>query len=77
MNPPPQEEKFPDLMAQQQAREQRDVMRRKREAQALKEAEDRERLEREREAELRSYSSVMQAEAMTSNKAPIDEDDFM
>ncbi|XP_072790699.1 coiled-coil domain-containing protein 25 isoform X2 [Taeniopygia guttata] len=70
-------ERFPDLAAERLSRDRRE---RGRQRQELREQRREQRLETQRKREmeeLRSYSSLMKAENMSSNQDGNDSDDFM
>ncbi|XP_050827871.1 coiled-coil domain-containing protein 25 [Serinus canaria] len=70
-------ERFPDLAAERECRDREERGRRRAELQEQR-REQREELRRKREMEeLRSYSSLMKAENMSSNQDGNDSDDFM
>lgn len=70
-------ERFPDLAAERECRDREERGRRRAQLQELRRAE-RDELRRKKELEeLRSYSSLMKAENMSSNQDGNDSDDFM
>lgn len=76
------DERYPDLRAEQTARQQRDVRRQKSREAAQPAREADEKAERERMKELQSYSSLMKDDKMSTNKdqtVSVEdyEDDFM
>ncbi|XP_071965005.1 coiled-coil domain-containing protein 25-like [Antedon mediterranea] len=73
------EEKFPDLRAEKEKRDQEERKESRRKVQEEREKEKSAAVQRKEEAELRSYSSLMTSDKMTSNQ-DVDSDasdDFM
>uniref|UniRef100_A0A1B6JH59 Coiled-coil domain-containing protein 25 n=1 Tax=Homalodisca liturata TaxID=320908 RepID=A0A1B6JH59_9HEMI len=66
-----------DLRAERETRDQREREDQKRIQKALREKQKEEEKRKQEEAELRSYTTLMKPELMTSNKDGNDSDDFM
>uniref|UniRef100_A0A1B6GQW5 Coiled-coil domain-containing protein 25 n=1 Tax=Cuerna arida TaxID=1464854 RepID=A0A1B6GQW5_9HEMI len=66
-----------DLRAERETRDQMEREDQKRIQKALREKQKEEEKRKQEEAELRSYSTLMKSELMTSNKDGNDSDDFM
>uniref|UniRef100_A0A224XPC9 Coiled-coil domain-containing protein 25 n=1 Tax=Panstrongylus lignarius TaxID=156445 RepID=A0A224XPC9_9HEMI len=70
-------EEHPDFRAEREARDAREREDNKRIQRELREKQKEEEKRKKEEAELRSYSTLMKPENMTSNKDGNDSDDFM
>ncbi|XP_073994966.1 coiled-coil domain-containing protein 25 [Rhodnius prolixus] len=70
-------EEHPDLRAEREARDAREREDKKRIQRELREKQKEEEKRKKEEAELRSYTTLMKPENMTSNKDGNDSDDFM
>ncbi|XP_062345566.1 coiled-coil domain-containing protein 25 isoform X2 [Cinclus cinclus] len=70
-------ERFPDLAAERECRDREERGRRRQQLQELRRAEKEELRKKREMEELRSYSSLMKAENMSSNQDGNDSDDFM
>ncbi|XP_056371668.1 coiled-coil domain-containing protein 25 [Oenanthe melanoleuca] len=70
-------ERFPDLAAERECRDREERGRRRQQLQEQRRAEREEQRRRKELEELRSYSSLMKAENMSSNQDGNDSDDFM
>ncbi|XP_068792791.1 coiled-coil domain-containing protein 25 isoform X1 [Struthio camelus] len=70
-------ERFPDLAAEKEARDREERNEKKAQIQEMKRKEKEEMKKKKELEELRSYSSLMKAENMSSNQDGNDSDDFM
>ncbi|XP_032911930.1 coiled-coil domain-containing protein 25 isoform X2 [Catharus ustulatus] len=70
-------ERFPDLAAERESRDREERGRRRQQLQEQRRAEREEQRRKREMDELRSYSSLMKAENMSSNQDGNDSDDFM
>ncbi|KAK9510495.1 hypothetical protein O3M35_005269 [Rhynocoris fuscipes] len=70
-------EEHPDLRAEREARDAREREDKKRIQRELREKQKEEEKRKKEEAELRSYSTLMKPENMTSNRDGNDSDEFM
>ncbi|XP_060549099.1 coiled-coil domain-containing protein 25 isoform X1 [Pantherophis guttatus] len=70
-------ERFPDLAAEKEARDREERNEKKAQIQEIKRKEKEEMKKKKELEDLRSYSSLMKAENMTSNQDGNDSDDFM
>ncbi|XP_009273387.1 PREDICTED: coiled-coil domain-containing protein 25 isoform X2 [Aptenodytes forsteri] len=70
-------ERFPDLAAEKEARDREERNEKKAQIQEMKRKEKEEMKKKKEQEELRSYSSLMKAENMSSNQDGNDSDDFM
>ncbi|OCT79189.1 hypothetical protein XELAEV_18030287mg [Xenopus laevis] len=71
------DERFPDLAAEKEARDREERNEKKVEIQEMKRKEKEEMKMKKEMEELRSYSSLMKSENMSSNQDGNDSDDFM
>ncbi|NP_001084524.1 coiled-coil domain containing 25 S homeolog [Xenopus laevis] len=71
------DERFPDLAAEKEARDREERNEKKVEVQEMKRKEKEEMKMKKEMEELRSYSSLMKSENMSSNQDGNDSDDFM
>ncbi|XP_053239864.1 coiled-coil domain-containing protein 25 isoform X2 [Podarcis raffonei] len=70
-------ERFPDLAAEKESRDREERNEKKAQIQEMKRKEKEEVKKKKEMEELRSYSSLMKAENMSSNQDGNDSDDFM
>ncbi|KAE8605665.1 hypothetical protein XENTR_v10015271 [Xenopus tropicalis] len=71
------DERFPDLAAEKEARDREERNEKKAQIQEIKRKEKEEMKKKKEMDELRSYSSLMKSENMSSNQDGNDSDDFM
>nr|XP_033793424.1 coiled-coil domain-containing protein 25 isoform X2 [Geotrypetes seraphini] len=71
------DERFPDLAAEKEARDREERNEKKAQIQETKRKEKEERKKKKELDELRSYTSLMKAENMSTNQDGYDSDDFM
>ncbi|NP_001080284.1 coiled-coil domain containing 25 L homeolog isoform X1 [Xenopus laevis] len=71
------DERFPDLAAEKEARDREERNEKKAQIQEIKKKEKDEMKKKKEMEELRSYSSLMKSENMSSNQDGNDSDDFM